>query len=70
MSLARCFSPPPRITAFRYIPTNHVQKISSTNSLERLNAEIKRRTNVVGIFPNDAAALRFITAVGVDQHDE
>jgi putative transposase len=58
------------ITAFRHFPTNHWQKIWSTNSLERLNAEIKRRTNVVGIFPNDAAALRLITAVVVEQHDE
>ena len=58
------------ITAFRPFPTNHWQKIWSTNSLERLNAEIKRRTNVVGIFPNDAAALRLITAVCVEQHDE
>ena len=58
------------ITNFRHFPTNHWQKIWSTNSLERLNAEIKRRTNVVGIFPNDAAALRLITAVCVEQHDE
>ena len=41
------------ITAIRHSPTNHWQKIWSTNSLERLNAEIKGRTNVVGIFPND-----------------
>ena len=58
------------LTAFRHFPANHWQKIWSTNSLERLNAEIKRRTNVVGIFPNDAAALRLITAVCVEQHDE
>ena len=58
------------VTAFRHFPSNHWQKIWSTNSLERLNAEIKRRTNVVGIFPNDAAALRLITAVCIEQHDE
>ena len=58
------------ITAFRHFPVSHWQKIWSTNSLERLNAEIKRRTRVVGIFPNDAAALRLITAVCVEQHDE
>jgi transposase-like protein len=58
------------ITAFRHFPVAHWQKIWSTNSLERLNAEIKRRTNVVGIFPNDAAALRLITAVCVEAHDE
>ena len=58
------------LTAFRHFSTNHWQKIWSTNSLERLNAVVKRRTNVVGIFPNDAAALRLITAVVVEQHDE
>ena len=58
------------VTAFRHFPTNHWQKVWSTNSLERLNAEIKRRTNVVGIFPNDAAALRLITVVCVETHDE
>jgi transposase-like protein len=58
------------ITAFRHFPVSHWQKVWSSNSLERLNAEIKRRTNVVGIFPNDAAALRLITAVCVEQHDE
>ena len=40
------------------------------NPLERLNAEIKRRTNVVGIFPDDASVLRLVTAVVVDTHDE
>ena len=44
-------------------PQGHWHKIWSTNPLERLNAEIKRRTNVVGIFPNDAAVLRLTTAV-------
>ena len=42
----------------------------STNSVERLNAEIKRRTRVVRIFPRNAAVLRLITAVCIDQHDE
>ncbi len=51
-------------------PQAHWNKIWSTNPLERVNGEIKRRTRVVGIFPNDAAALRLITAVCVEQHGE
>jgi len=58
------------LAAFSDFPIAHWVKIWSTNPLERVNAEIKRRTRVVGIFPNDASALRLITAVLVDQHDE
>ena len=58
------------LTAFADFPPPHWTKIWSTNPLERVNAEIKRRTRVVGIFPNDAAALRLITAVVLEQHDE
>jgi transposase-like protein len=58
------------LLAFTHFPLAHWRKLWSTNPLERLNGEIKRRTNVVGIFPNDAAALRLITAVVVETHDE
>jgi putative transposase len=58
------------LLAFSTFPVAHWKKIWSTNPLERLNGEIKRRTRVVGIFPNDAAVLRLITAVIVDTHDE
>ncbi|MFP5327698.1 MAG: IS256 family transposase [Acidimicrobiia bacterium] len=56
--------------AFTAFPIAHWRKIWSTNPLERINGEIKRRTNVVGIFPNDASILRLVTAVLVETHDE
>ena len=58
------------LLAFTSFPQAHWRKLWSTNPLERLNGEIKRRTNVVGIFPNDAAVARLITAVVVETHDE
>ena len=58
------------LLAFASFPIAHWSKLWSTNPLERLNAEIKRRSNVVGIFPNDAALLRLVTAVLVEQNDE
>ena len=58
------------LLAFTAFPVAHWRKIWSTNPLERVNGEIKRRTNVVGIFPNDAAVLRLVTAVVVETHDE
>ena len=58
------------LLAFTSFPQAHWRKIWSTNPLERLNGEIKRRTNVVGIFPNDASVARLVTAVVVEAHDE
>jgi putative transposase len=58
------------ITAFADFPVPHWKKIWSTNPLERLNKEIKRRTYVVGVFPNPAALLRLAGSVLVEAHDE
>ena len=58
------------VTAFASFPISHWRQIWSTNPLERVNKEIKRRTDVVGVFPNPAALLRLAGAVLVEQHDE
>ena len=58
------------LLAFTAFPPAHWQQIWSTNPLERLNKEIKRRTNVVGTFPNPAALLRLAGHVLIEQHDE
>ena len=58
------------VLAFKAFPKAHWAQIASTNPLERLNAEIKRRTNVVGIFPNDAAITRLVGALLLEQNDE
>ncbi len=58
------------VLAYMDFPKAHRTQIASTNSLERLNAEIKRRTNVVGIFPNDASIIRLGGALLLEQNDE
>ena len=58
------------VLAFAAFPKTHWQKIWSNNPIERLNKEIKRRADVVEIFPNPAAFLRLATAVVIDAHDE
>ena len=58
------------LTAFAAFPLEHWRKIWSTNPLERLHREVKRRTNGVGVFPNDESIVRLVTAVILEQHDE
>src|SRR3984957_16827639 len=58
------------VLAFTSFPRAHRKQLASTNPLERLNAEVKRRTDVVGIFPNDAAITRLVGALLLEQNDE
>jgi putative transposase len=60
----------PDVLAFMTFPKDHRAKIHSTNPLERLNGEIKRRTEVIGIFPNEDAITRLVGALLLEQNDE
>ena len=58
------------VLAYLAFPREHRTKLHSTNTLERLNGEVKRRSDVVGIFPNEAAIIRLVGALLLEQNDE
>lgn len=60
----------PDVLAYMSFPREHRTKLHSTNPIERLNGEIKRRTDVVGIFPNDKSIVRLVGALLLEQNDE
>ena len=58
------------VLAYMAFPKDHWAQIASTNPLERVNKEIKRRADVIGIFPNDASVIRLVGALMLEQNDE